>query len=58
MNKEQAVQVLKQVLANTRATVQEHNIYAQALSILIGLEVPQNVRAMPKEKAAEAVTKN
>lgn len=48
MNKEQAIQILKQVIANTRATVQEHNLFAQALQVLSSLDTPQNVKAMPK----------
>ncbi len=34
MNKEQAKQIIQQVLSNTRATVQEHNTFALALETL------------------------
>lgn len=41
MNKEQATQILKQALASVRATVQEHNLYAQALQTLLVLAEKQ-----------------
>jgi len=42
MNKEQAIQVIRQALLTLRATVQEHNTIQLALTVLIGEEKDGN----------------